>query len=112
MLDRRVTIMPIEFRDTLSEFEKLLSNPGYAQWRVAKVLQEVDLQDLTNMETVWLAFLEKIMNDEKMAAKIIFPYVKRQTEHFNSDQKTLMAFFIKLMQKRPEYASQMLGLLR
>ena len=104
--------MPIQFRDTLSEFEKLLSNPGYARWRVAKVHEEVDLQDLTNMETVWLAFLEKVMNDEKMAAKFIFPNVKRQTKHFNSDQKTLITFFIKLMQKRPEYASQMLDLLR
>jgi hypothetical protein len=54
----------LEFSDTLNEFEKLLSNPGCAQWRVAKVLHEVDIQDLTNMETVWFTFLEKVMGEE------------------------------------------------
>jgi hypothetical protein len=63
MLDRRVTTIPIEFKDMLCEFEKLLSNPGYAKWQVAKILQEVDIQDLTHMETVWFAFLKKVMND-------------------------------------------------
>ncbi len=111
MLDRRVTIIPIEFKDTLCEFEKLLCNPGYAQWRVAKVHEEVDTQDLTNLETIWFAFLEKVMNDQKMAAKFIFPYLNVQTGHSDSDRKELVAFARRLLQKRPEYADQVRDLL-
>ncbi len=111
MLERRVTIMPIEFRDTLSEFEKLLSNPGYAQWRVAKVHEEVDIQDLKNMETVWLAFLEKVKSDRDVAAEFIFPYLNVQTEHSDSDKKELATFVRRLLQKRPEYEDQVRDLL-
>jgi hypothetical protein len=112
MLDRRVTIIPIDFRDILREFEKLLSNPGYAQWQVEKVLQGVELHELTNRETAWLGFLEKAMNDKDMASNFIFPYLKVETEKFDSDEKELVAFFIRLMQKRPEYAKQMLDLMK
>ena len=111
MLDRRVTVIPIEFRDMLSEFEKILSNPGYAEWRVTKVHEEVDTQDLTNMETVWFAFLQKIMNDGDTAAKFICPFLKAQTGHSDSDKKELVTFVRRLLQKKPEYADQVRDLL-
>lgn len=111
MPDRRVTIIPIEFRDTLSEFEKLLANPGYAQWRVSKVHEEVDIQELTNLETLWLAFLEKIVSNRDVAAEFIFPYLRRRSEHSDSDKKELEVFVRRLLQKKPEYANQVRDLL-
>ena len=76
MLDRRVTFIPIDFRDTLREFEKLLSNAGYAQWRVGKILEEVYLHELTNKETAWISFLQRAIDDKEMVANFFFSYLK------------------------------------
>ena len=112
MLDRRVTFIPVEFRDALSEFEKLLCNPRYAQWQLVRVLQKVESEELTRKETAWLTFLKTITNDEDAAARYVFAYLKKESEQFASDQKELITFFIRLMQKRPEYANQMLDLMK
>ena len=110
--DRRVTFIPIDFGDTLNEFDKLLSNPGYAQWRMLKALEGVGPHELTNREADWLDFLEKAANDEDMAAYFFFSYLKGETENFDPDQKQLITFFIRLVQKRPEYANQILDLMK
>ena len=64
------------------------------------------------METAWLAFLENATNDKDVVADFIFPYLKGQIEQFDSEEKELITFFIRLMQKRPEYANQMLDLMK
>lgn len=112
MPDRRVTFIPIDFRDTLCEFEKLLLNPGYAQWVATKVLRGVDVDELTKKELAWLDFLEKATGDTRMPARFFFLYLKNRTRRLDSDTKELISFFIRLMQKRPEYANQIFELLK
>jgi hypothetical protein len=45
------------------------------------------------------------------AAEFIFPYLKVQTEHCDSDKKELETFVRRLLQKKPEYANQVRDLL-
>ncbi len=65
-----------------------------------------DVQDLTNMESVWCAFLDKIVNNGDVAAEFTFAYLNVKTEHFDTDKTELAAFVRRLLQKKPEFSDR------
>ena len=110
MPTRRVTFLPIDPVDKLSEYEKILSHQGYAQWRLEKIIQEVDIEEMTKGEKVWLSLLNMIQNDEDTATEYIFIDLKRDVVKFSSKQKEFISFFIRLIQKQPKCIDRVIAL--
>ena len=110
MPTRRVTVMPASVSDMLNEYEKLLSNRGYAAWQLEKVFQEIEVEDLTEHETVWLSVLVKTMRDPTFAPKYIFADLKDVSLEHGLSKEQFTSFFMRLLQKRPAYTNQVLDL--
>ncbi len=106
----RVTVMPENALEMLYEFEKLLSNQGYASWRLEKVFQEFEVEDLTDPEVVWLSVLVKTMRDPTFAPKYIFADFKEVSLKHGLEEEQFTSFFIRLLQKKPAYVDDVLDL--
>ena len=106
MLERDDTVFPVEIVDKLDEFEKLLIHPGYGAWRRRKILEQVDIEDLTYEERLWVEFLERFRHSRGAVCKFIFDDLKRDAVQFKPSEKALIKFLIRVSQKQPEHADR------
>ena len=111
MPTRRETICPESLADRLDEYEKLLVYPGYGKWRTRKILKKLDVNTTTNTERRWICLLIWANNPKRSIPDIIFQRIEKDALELGADKKLVSSFAEKLIQKRPEYLDQVLGLL-
>ena len=112
MPPKRETIYPEDLAERLDEYEKLLIYPAYGKWRTRKILKNLDLNTTTDEERRWILLLIWANDPKRRIPEIIFQRVQMQACKLGDDKRLFSSFAERLIQKRPEYLDQVLGLLK
>ena len=108
---KRETIYPEDLADRLGEYEKLLTYPAYGRWRTKRILKELDLNTTTNEDRRWILLLIWAEDPKRRIPEIIFQRVQMQACKLDADKRLFSSFAERLLEKRPQYLDQVLGLL-
>ena len=111
MPTKRETIYPEDLADRLDEYEKLLIYPAYGKWRTRKILKHLDLNTTTNEERRWILLLAWAEDPKRRIPELIFQRVETEACELGADKRLFSSFAERLIQKRPQYLDQVLGLL-
>ena len=111
MPTKRETVYPEDLTDRLDEYEKLLTYPAYGKWRAKRILKNLDLNTTTNAERRWMLLLIWAEDPKRRIPEIIIERVKTAACVLGADKRLFSSFAERLIQKRPQYLDQVLGLL-
>jgi hypothetical protein len=105
---KRVTICPVGLADKLNEYEKMLTYPKYGKWRARQILEQVDPQDLSEPEKLWIRLLVWSGDPGRRVKEFILEDLKRDASKFGPAEKQFIKFFIRVIQKKPAYADNVI----
>ena len=111
MPTKRETIYPEDLTERLDEYEKLLIYPSYGRWKITHILKKLDLNTTDNEDRRWIILLMWAEDEKRRVPEIIFQRIQTYASELGADKGLFSSFAERLIQKRPQYLDQVLGLL-
>jgi len=102
--------LPMHMIEKLNEYDRILSHPGYAEWRLQQITESHYMEDLTELQTCWLHFLQCARDDRDTAKNFILENLKREAKRLRKEESQYNHFLVQLAHKHPKYAARVLEL--